>query len=851
MQRDVCRVPGEPNLHPAAPDNPLCSCPTSSKAESSGRWQRHSASSLPLLDPVPFAARSAAPPRRPSPRSMCAHLSDSNMPSSSDELFARSADVHSAFKHLHNKQIPPTAQAKSLASPAPSHAASMSGAHSVPSTRPSSPQVNSFSTPKTRKPGAKDRAYWSSDHPDDLHRKRHAHHSEHHHAHTHQPYYHYSDNLAHTGRHALSKDNRSLQDLTILNSLVDGRTGSCEDRRASDQFLQDVGKGKKNGAEIRAYYERLNSILDGWREVDEILDSQFPEEVMRRFGTVEEVERMKLGRRKRLPWLEDPSEGEDSGYQEESEVDSDDEDTPASKRGESLTARAASALSGFWFRPSQPRRGPKQRIARDEEAALLGSPRSASVDSASDPRRPGYGAANSFKTPGSALTTIQDSGEVSPRETISPPEDTPRAGAVLADAPDGRGPTALEHDTSAAKIQTKEARSKSVGKRNQRLASRILANSDTDDEMDDTGSESIEPGSLDRKLAAEREERKARSKQRDVVIPGTGGQTARISARSLSSGQSGKQKNSKPGGLSERERIRLLEHVPGRAEKEDERERGASFAININLAVNVLLLAGKAFAVISSNSVSLLASLVDSALDLLSTVIIFGTSKAIAYRSWHTYFKYPVGKKRFEPLGVVIFSVLMIASFCQVLVESSERLWAVLHKDAKEPNEMAQLPWVGVAFMVLTIIVKAFMWVIYRKSSSSGVRAVAQDAENDVVFNVASLIFPVVGDKLGWPALDPIGGVCLSIYIIWEWIETLAETVTKLSGAAASPDAITRALYLITRFKSVDSVSALELYHAGDDMIVEADVVLPLSLALKEAHDLGEIVTYCLESIGQ
>jgi divalent metal cation (Fe/Co/Zn/Cd) transporter len=77
------------------------------------------------------------------------------------------------------------------------------------------------------------------------------------------------------------------------------------------------------------------------------------------------------------------------------------------------------------------------------------------------------------------------------------------------------------------------------------------------------------------------------------------------------------------------------------------------------------------------------------------------------------------------------------------------------------------------------------------------------------------------------------------------------ETVTKLSGAAASPDAITRALYLITRFKSVNSVSALELYHAGDDMIVEADVVLPLTLALKEAHDLGEIVTYCLESIGQ
>ncbi|PWN38407.1 uncharacterized protein FA14DRAFT_143465 [Meira miltonrushii] len=301
------------------------------------------------------------------------------------------------------------------------------------------------------------------------------------------------------------------------------------------------------------------------------------------------------------------------------------------------------------------------------------------------------------------------------------------------------------------------------------------------------------------------------------------------------------------GGVSERDRMRLLQHVPGRQEREGEREKGVQFAININLAVNVLLLAGKAIAVVSSNSVSLIASLVDSALDLLSTVIIFGTSKAISYRSFHTYFKYPVGKKRFEPLGVVIFAVLMIASFCQVLVESIERLFAVMRTGTEAPGESAELPLIGIAFMVLTIIIKAFMWFIYRKSHSSGVRAVAQDAENDVVFNIASLIFPVVGSKLGWPALDPIGGVCLSIYIIAEWLETLTETVTKLSGAVGSSHDISRALYLILRFRSVNSVSALEVYHAGDDMIVEADVVLPHTMALKEAHDAGEVITYGME----
>lgn len=72
---------------------------------------------------------------------------------------------------------------------------------------------------------------------------------------------------------------------------------------------------------------------------------------------------------------------------------------------------------------------------------------------------------------------------------------------------------------------------------------------------------------------------------------------------------------------------------------------------------------------------------------------------------------------------------------------------------------------------------------------------------------------------------------------------------TKLSGARASPSELARVLYLITRFKSVKSISACEMYYAGEDFIVEADVVLPVEMALKQAHDLGEIVNYCVETL--
>jgi divalent metal cation (Fe/Co/Zn/Cd) transporter len=42
--------------------------------------------------------------------------------------------------------------------------------------------------------------------------------------------------------------------------------------------------------------------------------------------------------------------------------------------------------------------------------------------------------------------------------------------------------------------------------------------------------------------------------------------------------------------------------------------------------------------------------------------------------------------------------------------------------------------------------------------------ALAQDAENDAVFNIFSLIFPYAGILLNSKYLDPIGGLLLSLY---------------------------------------------------------------------------------------
>ncbi|KAK4055623.1 hypothetical protein OIV83_000169 [Microbotryomycetes sp. JL201] len=289
----------------------------------------------------------------------------------------------------------------------------------------------------------------------------------------------------------------------------------------------------------------------------------------------------------------------------------------------------------------------------------------------------------------------------------------------------------------------------------------------------------------------------------------------------------------------------LTPYLPqGQSEREAEFERKVQLAINVNFAVNVVLLAAKIAIVVLSNSVSLVASTVDSAMDFLSTLIIFGANKVIQHKSWRSTYHYPTGKKRMEPMSVVIFSVVMTSSFVQVAIESLQRLFA---RDAGGP---ATIPPVGLAVMVATIVIKLVMWLWCRSIKNSSVEALTQDAENDIVFNLFSMLFPFVGQLLGWRVLDPIGGLLLSVYIIVEWIETLFDNVVKLTGRRAMPSEHQRVAYLLTRFSPlIRGVQHLSVYHAGDHYVVEVDIVLPPDIALTTAHDLGEAAQYSIEQL--
>lgn len=242
----------------------------------------------------------------------------------------------------------------------------------------------------------------------------------------------------------------------------------------------------------------------------------------------------------------------------------------------------------------------------------------------------------------------------------------------------------------------------------------------------------------------------------------------------------------------------------------------------------------------------MIASLVDSALDLLCTIIIWVTNKLVGWRLKSLKKKFPIGRKRLEPLGILVFSIIMVISFLQILQESVKKLLP------GGEHKVAELPPAAIFAMVATIVVKGIIWTGCSRVKTTQVQALAQDCKTDVYFNTLSLLFPLIGHKANVWWLDPVGASCLSLFIIYDWAGTCLENVTRLTGEASSDRIHRKMVFMAYRFAPlVGGFKSIKCYHAGDGVVVEIDVLMPEDTPLRRSHDVAETLQYCLEGLGE
>ncbi|KAF5768682.1 putative cation efflux protein [Helianthus annuus] len=265
-------------------------------------------------------------------------------------------------------------------------------------------------------------------------------------------------------------------------------------------------------------------------------------------------------------------------------------------------------------------------------------------------------------------------------------------------------------------------------------------------------------------------------------------------------------------------------------------------AINISNWANVFLLALKIYATVQSGSLAIAASTLDSLLDLMAGGILWFTH--LSMKSINIY-KYPIGKLRVQPVGIIIFAAIMATLGFQVLIQAVEQL---IRNSPSEKMSDFQLIWLY-AIMLTATGVKLILYIYCRSSGNKIVRAYAKDHYFDVVTNVVGLVAAILGDKFYW-WIDPAGAIILAVYTITNWSGTVMENAVSLVGQSAPPDFLQTLTYLVLRHHpKISRVDTVRAYTFGVLYFVEVDIELPEDLPLKEAHGIGESLQIKIEEL--
>ncbi|TMX04060.1 hypothetical protein EJD97_011760 [Solanum chilense] len=269
--------------------------------------------------------------------------------------------------------------------------------------------------------------------------------------------------------------------------------------------------------------------------------------------------------------------------------------------------------------------------------------------------------------------------------------------------------------------------------------------------------------------------------------------------------------------------------------------RSERMAIHLSNMANVLLFIAKIYASVQSKSLAVIASTLDSLLDLLSGFILWFTSNAM--RNPNQY-HYPIGKKRMQPVGIIVFASVMATLGLQILFESAKEL---INQSRPEMDHEKEKWTIGI--MVSVTMVKFLLMVYCRRFKNEIVRAYAQDHFFDVITNSVGLVTAVLAVRFYW-WIDPAGAIIIALYTISTWARTVAENVWSLIGRTAPPDFLTKLTYLIwNHHEEIKHIDTVRAYTFGVNYFVEVDIVLPEDMFLNQAHNIGETLQEKLEQL--
>ena len=237
---------------------------------------------------------------------------------------------------------------------------------------------------------------------------------------------------------------------------------------------------------------------------------------------------------------------------------------------------------------------------------------------------------------------------------------------------------------------------------------------------------------------------------------------------------------------------------------------------------------------IASGSVAVLASAIDSVLDMFVSIFNYfaiSNSEKPADR----IFNY--GRGKIEALASVIEGTIISISGLFLLYQAAKK---AINNEASQYLEISI--YVMIISLIITILLVIYLSYIAKKTNSMVIKADALHYKTDVFSNAAVLISLLLVTFTGYEIIDVIVGGGIALYIIYSAYSLIQEGILVLLDRAVDEEVVSNIEEIIKQNDKVNTYHLLKTREAANQTFVEVHLVFNCLITLMEAHKASDSI---------
>ncbi|WP_417319313.1 cation diffusion facilitator family transporter [Emcibacter sp.] len=253
-----------------------------------------------------------------------------------------------------------------------------------------------------------------------------------------------------------------------------------------------------------------------------------------------------------------------------------------------------------------------------------------------------------------------------------------------------------------------------------------------------------------------------------------------------------------------------------------------------SLLVAIVLILIKGWAWYLSGSVALLGSLIDSFMDMLASAMNF---VAVRFAVIPADDEHRFGHGKAEAIAGLMQAMVITISAILLLVE------AVKHLITPQPIQQTDIGMVVIVIsIILTLALVSYQKYVVRKTNSVAISADSLHYAGDLLLNLAVLFALVLGGYLGWYMADPLFGMGIGLYLLYNVYLIARSSIDMLMDREMEDAEREQIIEIVRSHPEVINLHDMKTRRSGLDSFIQFHIELDSDISLRRAHRISHEV---------